>query len=82
MYTAVVRPILTYGALVWWPALSKQYNIDKLKRTQRAACAGATGAMRSCPFAVLNVLLNLLPIDLHIESTAAKAAFRLKEALS
>jgi len=42
MYTAVVRPILTYGALVWWPALSRQYNIDKLKRIQGAACAGAT----------------------------------------
>jgi len=39
-------------------ALSRQYNIDKLKRIQRAACAGATGAMRSCPSAALNVLLK------------------------
>lgn len=79
MYTAVVTPILTYGALVWWPALSKKYNIDKLTRIQRTACAGATGAKRSCPSMALNAILNLLPIELHITSMVSQQALRLKE---
>ncbi|XP_049315628.1 uncharacterized protein LOC125779110 isoform X2 [Bactrocera dorsalis] len=79
MYTAVIRPILTYGALVWWPALNKQYNIRKLNGIQKAACAGVTGAIRSCPTDALNVILHQLPIDFFIQKTAAIAAIRIEE---
>ena len=79
MYTAVVRPILTYGSIVWWQALKKKYNRTKLNRIQRTACAGATGALQSCPADALNVLLHLLPLDLHIKYVAACSAVRLRE---
>ncbi|XP_055858922.1 retrovirus-related Pol polyprotein from type-1 retrotransposable element R1 isoform X1 [Episyrphus balteatus] len=78
-YTAVVRPILTYGAIVWWPALNKAYNINKLKKIQRTASVGTTGALRSCPTEALNVLLHLLPIDLHIKYQVSCSVLRLKE---
>ncbi|XP_017490460.1 PREDICTED: uncharacterized protein LOC108378663 [Rhagoletis zephyria] len=68
MYTAIIRPILTYGALVWWPGLSRQYNVSKLRSIQRAASAGVTGA-----------ILNLIPIDLHLKEVAMKSAVRLRE---
>ncbi|GBP00004.1 Retrovirus-related Pol polyprotein from type-1 retrotransposable element R1 2 [Eumeta japonica] len=32
MYTAIVRPILTYGSLVWWTAMEKRYIVDQLYR--------------------------------------------------
>lgn len=66
MYTAIVQPIISYGALVWWPALTKDYVVKKLGGIQRSAAASVTGAMRSCPKDVLNVLLDLLPIDICV----------------
>lgn len=79
MYTAVIRPILTYGALVWWEALEKGCNKQKMNRIQRTACVGVTGAIRTCPTDALNTMLNLLPIDLFVKSTATKSALRLRE---
>ncbi|XP_036336302.1 uncharacterized protein LOC118746562 [Rhagoletis pomonella] len=79
MYTAIIRPILTYGALVWWPALDKQYNVSKLNSLQRAACSGTTGALKSCPSEALNVILNMMPIDLCLKEAAMYSALRLRE---
>lgn len=58
----VLRPILTYGALVRWSVLKKQYNIRKLNGIQRAPCVGVTGAIKSCPTDALNMLLHQLHI--------------------
>jgi ribonuclease HI len=79
MYTAVVRPILTYGATTWWPAIEKKQNISAMDKIQRTAMIGATGALRTCPTNALNVILHLMPIDLHIKSEAAISAIRLKD---
>ena len=80
LYTAIVRPILTYGSLVWWPALSKQYICLKLSRIQRSACIGATGALRTTPTDAMNVLLHLHPPDIHTKYLATCSALRLKAA--
>ncbi|XP_070144620.1 uncharacterized protein [Drosophila kikkawai] len=82
LYTAVVRPIITYGALVWWPALTRAYNVQKLTRIQRSACAGATGGLRSCPAAALNAILNIIPIEHFIRNTAAQGADSERDKLS
>lgn len=79
LYTAVVRPILTYGVLVWWPALDKNYVVKKLSRIQRAATICISGALRTTPTAALEVMLYLIPIDLYGKQIAAKAALRLRE---
>lgn len=80
MYTAIIRPILTYGALVWWHATETKSYLSNLTKVQRLACMGITGARRSTPQAALEVILNLLPIEIHIKSIAAKSAIRLREA--
>lgn len=80
MYTAIIRPILTYGAVVWWRATETKSYLSNLVKVQRLACVGITGAWRSSPQAALEVILNLLPIDIHVKSIAAKSATRLREA--
>ncbi|XP_046811157.1 uncharacterized protein LOC124420850 [Lucilia cuprina] len=77
MYTAIVRPILTYGSLVWWTSTKKKFVVDQLYKVQRSACIGITGAIRTSPSEALNTILHILPIDLHIMTISACSAVRL-----
>jgi len=58
-YSAVVRPILTYGAKVQRSKDSRAYP----------------GAMRTAPTRALEVLLNLMPLDIFIKMEAVRATF-------
>ncbi len=70
LYTMIVRPIVTYGAVVW-ASKAKQTSIGlQLSKLQRLACVCATGAMRTCPTAALEVMLELTPLHLVINQTA------------
>ena len=77
LYTSVVRPVLTYGCIVWWKALEKSKHFKSFSSVQRSACIGMTGALRTTPTTGLEMLLDLLPIDLHVKSVAMKCAARL-----
>ncbi|WP_333765265.1 reverse transcriptase domain-containing protein, partial [Streptomyces sp. IBSBF 2390] len=77
IYTAVVRPILCYGALVWWHAARLRSRRGRLNTVQRKACLGITGAMRSTPQDALEVILNISPFRLHLRNLASKSAIRL-----
>lgn len=77
IYTAIVRPILSYGSLVWWKSVEVGTSKKKLDSLQRTACIGITGALRTTPTAALEVMINLIPLDLFIVSTAAQSASRL-----
>nr|XP_044249376.1 uncharacterized protein LOC123002812 [Drosophila takahashii] len=37
LYTAIVRPILLYGNIVWWHSLEKNCNLKNLHKIQRSA---------------------------------------------
>lgn len=78
IYTAIVRPILTYGCLVWWKATDKRYIKNKLMAVQRLACILISGAMKTTATESLDIILGFTPIDLHIRSLAAKSAIRLQ----
>lgn len=76
IYKSIVRPIVSYAALVWWPRaklVSGQLALGKLQRT---ACLSITGASRSCPTAALQVILDLPPLEIFLESEAARWALR------
>ena len=47
LYTFVVRPILLYGAAVWWHALCKITNQKLVMKVQRTASLWISGALRS-----------------------------------
>ncbi|XP_053968949.1 uncharacterized protein LOC128870357 [Anastrepha ludens] len=79
-YTAVVRPILLYGTLVWWTATKTLTYLMPLERIQRLAALCITGAMKTTPTAALEMILRMPPIDLMAENLAAKSARRLMAA--
>ena len=78
IYTALVRPCLTYAAMTWINGLTKQQNLTKLKSVQRLANILITGALPSSPGDPLNMITNMIPIDLCIEEEAALGLLRLK----
>lgn len=78
IYLTVVRPIITYGSLVWWKGTNTQKASISLQTLQRAACIGITGAFRTTPTDALNLILNLNPLELEIKKTAAMSASRLE----
>jgi hypothetical protein len=49
MYTMVVRRIITYAAMIWWPRLKYKISQAKLSKLQRLAWLGITGATRTAP---------------------------------
>lgn len=49
LYTAVMRPIITYGCLVWWQKEQQVVEIFKLWNSRRREYLGTTGAFRSTP---------------------------------
>ncbi len=78
LYTAVVRPALTYGAVVWWPRVQVQVAAAELAGVQRLAGLTVTGAFCSTPGATLDSCLNIPPLDIYIRSVARKCAYRLQ----
>ncbi|XP_061729791.1 uncharacterized protein LOC133534609 [Cydia pomonella] len=77
IYTMMVRPIILYGCLAWWPRTLKSSCRETLMKIQRTACMAITGAFRTTPTAAMEVLLDLPPLHLVIQSEARKSLHRL-----
>ncbi|XP_036322108.1 uncharacterized protein LOC118736115 [Rhagoletis pomonella] len=79
LYTVVVRPILLYGVLVWWPSLNRKSTTEALQKVQRIAMLCICGALRTTPSEAMCVLLDILPIEIVGKQSAGCAALRLRE---
>ena len=77
LYTAVIRPIISYCAVVWWTKVEQTTAITKLQRFQRLACVAITGCMSTTPTAAVEAMLDLPPLHLFIKQEAATTAVRL-----
>jgi ribonuclease HI len=78
LYTTVVRPIITYGCLVWWPKVEQAQAKLKLNSVQRLACICITGAIKSTSTTAMETLLNMPPLDIFIKGEARMGAYRLE----
>ena len=78
LYTAIVRPVLTYGSVVWTTSLEKKGNNNILTKVQRLACKMITGCMHSTPTAGMEILLGLKPIELELEAASLMTSIRLE----
>ena len=77
IYTAMIRPIITYACTSWVGGVSKKYLEKKLSRVQRLACLMISSAFPSTPTGALKMLLNIIPINEFILSEAVKGSYRL-----
>ena len=78
IYTAVVRPTLTYACVVWVNALKTQTNLLRFERVQRLALNIMSGAFPRTPLISLNHITGTPDIGTNIRGEAAKTAARLK----
>ncbi|XP_062714697.1 uncharacterized protein LOC134291220 [Aedes albopictus] len=78
IYTAIVRPRVTYASLIWWPKTNEKLAQKKLEKLQRLAGLSITGAMRSTPTKALDTLLFLLPLHQFVQLEATKSALKVK----
>ena len=78
IYTSIVRPILSYGCVVWINALSIKQNCTKLEKVQRLAIKLMTGAYPGTPLSAMEAALDLPPLDIFLKGEALKAAYRLQ----
>lgn len=79
IYTAMIRPSLTFACIVWWPRTRLKTVQDKLQRLQRLACLSITSSSRTSPTSALETFLNLPPLSLYIEGEALISAHRLND---
>ncbi|XP_050427717.1 uncharacterized protein LOC126837807 [Adelges cooleyi] len=77
IYTSVIKPMVMYGALVWWSRTKLVTARKELSSIQRMACLAITGAMRTAPTVALEALLGLPPLHLEIKAHAKGTALRL-----
>ena len=77
IYTAIARPKVTYGSLVWAHSLDKTLG-NKSKQMQRNILIAISGTLRSTPLDAMEVIAGLIPLDLHIMELAARSMVRTK----
>jgi len=88
VYTAVVRPALTYGATAWhqphqqpFPSLkpTRVGITTKLEKQQNTCLQQITGAYRAALIITVKAEAYILPLDLHLDSVVSQALKRMKE---
>ena len=77
IYKTIIIPIISYGSIVWAMNLTKS-QIAKITPIQTMAQHMITRCKTSTPKVLLNLLLNMAPIELKLEETALKRALTLK----
>lgn len=77
LYTAIVRPIITYASVIWWERTFVNDCKKKLVSVQRLALMMVSGAMQSTPTIALEAMFSIAPLDIEVQRTARSTALRL-----
>ncbi|MDE3023336.1 MAG: hypothetical protein KGI54_16055 [Pseudomonadota bacterium] len=78
MFTGIIRPAFSYGAVVWWRAVKAADIMTKCQRLTRLALTTWGGFRRSTPTAALEIMGYLPPMDLYLEGQVAKTWHRIR----
>ena len=77
-YLGIIRPMLTYGALVWAHEIKSTDIRGKLQVLNRLALSLCTQVPKSTPNVALETILNVAPLDQHIIETGLTTFYRLQ----
>ncbi len=80
-YKAVIRPKVTYGAVVWGARLTAGLK-RRLTILQMLALIAMTQLLRSAPTAGLEAMMGWIPLDLHVQETGLNTFSRLHKSYS
>ena len=80
IYMGIVRPIVSYGCIVWLYSLKQKGILKDLTKLQRKACLMITRGMNSTPTAGMEAILGLEPLDIHLKGIALSTYARIKNA--
>ena len=81
VYTAVVRPAMTYGSIVWHTPKDVNRNksiTSNLAVIQNRCLRTVAGAFKATPIPVLEAETHIAPIDVYLDQLQAKARYRLR----
>ena len=78
IYTAVLRLMLCYPAVIWWTCTQYVTVSKQLEHLQRLACLYIAGAKRTVPTAALEIITGIVPLPVYIKRAAMATCFRLK----
>ena len=79
MYTGIVRPTVSYAAMVWAHKIEDATIQDELRKLNRAAMNTFVKVPRSTPTRGMEVIFDILPLHLHIKKEGLAAYIRLHE---
>ena len=77
IYTAMIRSIMLYACVSWAGGLNKKYLVRKLTKVQRLACLMISSAFPGTPTGVLEILLNIIPIEEFLLAEAVGGSYRI-----
>lgn len=75
--TMMIRPLITYAAMVWWPRLKLTMSHSKLKILHRLTCLGIIEAMKMATTAATKVHPGFPPLHLKAEAKVLAGIYRL-----
>jgi len=79
IYEAILKPRLTYAALIWWNRSTRITAKLELEKLRGMILRGITGAMKSTPITALGALVGIEPFHLTLESEAIRAWVRVSQ---
>ena len=70
MYTSLVRPIMTYASFIWIKSTEVKLHMKIVRKVQRRGCLSILNAMHTTPTAGMEIMLDILPIQIHLKMMA------------
>lgn len=64
LHTVAIRPIVTYGCIVWWLTLESLRALLNIE--QRVHCLCTTSVMLSSPIAAMETLINFVHLGILV----------------
>ena len=77
-YTGIVRPMITYAAMIWGHAAEEECVENALRSVNRAALCCMVKVPRSTPTRAMEIVMDVMPLHLHIMKEGLRSYMRLQ----